>query len=126
MVKLRLRRRGRKSHPIYEIVAMSSRKTRDGQFLERIGQYNPMTQPSSILLDNSRALYWLNVGAQPTPIVRALLSTQGVLLEQYLRRKGIAEADIQSQLEQHHATVSARVARIIKKKREEESRRSES
>lgn len=80
MVKLRLRRRGRKKHPIYDIAAMDSRKSRNGEFLERIGQYNPMTNPASIILDRERALYWLRTGAQPTDIVRRLMSVKGVML----------------------------------------------
>jgi small subunit ribosomal protein S16 len=116
MVKLRLRRRGRKARPIYDIVAMDSRKRRDGEHLEVIGQYNPVTQPSTITVNNERALYWLGVGAQPTNVVRNLLSVKGVLLNHYLLRKGKSAEEISAALAQHSAQVDARVKRVLDKK----------
>lgn len=116
MVKLRLRRRGRKARPVYDIVAMDSRKRRDGEHLEVIGQYNPVTQPSTITINNERALYWLGVGAQPTSMVRSLLSIKGVLLNHYLLRKGKSSEEIATALVQHSAQVDARVKRMLDKK----------
>ena len=61
MVKLRLRRRGRKKHPFYDIVAIDGRARRDGASIERVGYFDPMTTPKHIVLDADRAIYWLNV-----------------------------------------------------------------
>jgi small subunit ribosomal protein S16 len=123
MVKLRLRRRGRKARPIYDIVAMDSRKRRDGQHLEVVGQYNPITQPSTLTVDNSRALYWLKVGAQPTDTVRHLLSAKGVLLQLHLERKGVSAQEIQAALDKHTATVEQRVQRMLNKKTAKQSKK---
>jgi small subunit ribosomal protein S16 len=126
MVKLRLRRRGRKKHPIYDIAAMDSRKSRNGEYLERIGQYNPMTSPASIIIDRERALYWLGTGAQPTNIVRRLMSVQGVMLELHLGRKGKNTEEIQSALAKHEATVKTRLARKESKRAEKKKKAAES
>ncbi len=118
MVKLRLRRRGRKKQPIYDIAAMDSRKSRNGEFLEKFGQYNPMTNPATISMDRERALYWLRTGAQPTNIVRRLLSLQGVTLELHMERKGKNADEIKASLEKHEATVQARLVRRTAKREE--------
>ncbi|MCS6808132.1 MAG: 30S ribosomal protein S16 [Bacteroidota bacterium] len=116
MVKIRLRRRGRKKAPVYDIVAMNSRKTRDGAFLEKLGQYNPMTFPSKITLNNERALYWLKTGAQPTAMARAILSYQGVLLQLHLERKGKSAEEIAQALQQHKEIVLKRLERKAQKR----------
>ncbi|MDH6389667.1 small subunit ribosomal protein S16 [Parabacteroides sp. PFB2-12] len=82
--KLRLQRRGRKNYAFYQIVVADSRAPRDGKFIERVGSYNPNTNPATIDLDFDRALYWLQVGAQPTDTVRNILSNEGVLLKKHL------------------------------------------
>jgi small subunit ribosomal protein S16 len=89
-VKLRLQRHGKKGKPFFHIVAADSRSPRDGKFIERIGSYNPNTNPATIQLDNAKAIEWLNNGAQPTDTVRAMLSYTGVLLRQHLN-KGVAK-----------------------------------
>lgn len=126
MVKLRLRRRGRKQAPIYDIVAMDSRKTRDGAFLERIGQYNPIGFPSKIVLDHERALAWLKMGAQPTDMTRAILSHEGILLHLHLERKGKTAAEIADALTKHKDTVLNRVERISKKRQNKLSKKKKS
>jgi len=73
MVKIRLRRMGAKKNPFYRVVVADSRSPRDGRFIEEIGTYNPLTQPSEIKIDMERAEYWIKNGAQPTDTVRALL-----------------------------------------------------
>lgn len=123
MVKLRLRRRGRKQAPIYDIVAMDSRKTRDGAFLERIGQYNPVGFPSKIVLDNTRAIYWLKAGAQPTDVLRSILSYHGVLLQLHLERKGKSVEEIASALTEHKETVTKRLDRIAAKRQTKMSKK---
>ncbi len=83
--KIRLQRHGRKGYAYYPIVVADSRAPRDGKFIERIGSYNPNTNPATISLDFDRALYWVEVGAQPTDTVRSILSKEGVLLMKHLR-----------------------------------------
>jgi small subunit ribosomal protein S16 len=78
-VKIRLARRGAKGAPFYRIVVADSRSPRDGRFIERIGTYNPRTQPSDIQVDEEKAREWLDKGAQPTDQVRKLLKVSGVL-----------------------------------------------
>ena len=78
VVKLRLRRMGAKKRPSYRIVAADSRSPRDGDFIETVGFYDPLTEPSTIRVDLERARHWLSVGAQPTDTVRSLLTRAGV------------------------------------------------
>ena len=84
-VKIRLQRHGRKGYAFYPIVVANSRAPRDGRFIERIGSYNPNTNPATISLNFDRALYWIEVGAQPTDTVRSILSKEGVMLMKHLR-----------------------------------------
>ena len=83
--KIRLQRHGRKNYAFYPIVIADSRAPRDGKYIERIGSYNPNTNPATITLNFERALYWVNVGAQPTDTVRTILSNEGVLLMKHLQ-----------------------------------------
>ena len=83
--KIRLQRHGRKNYAFYPIVIADSRAPRDGRFIERIGSYNPNTNPATVTLNFERALYWVNVGAQPTDTVRNILSNEGVLLMKHLQ-----------------------------------------
>jgi len=82
--KIRLQRQGRKFKAIYSIVVADSRAPRDGKFIESLGQYNPNTNPASIVLDFNRALEWLQKGAQPTDTCRAILSYKGVMYKKHL------------------------------------------
>ncbi|NLC49355.1 MAG: 30S ribosomal protein S16 [Bacteroidales bacterium] len=82
--KLRLQRRGRKNYPFYQIIVADSRAPRDGKYIERIGSYNPNTNPATITLDFEKALYWLQTGAQPTDTVKNILSREGVLMKKHL------------------------------------------
>jgi len=77
-VVIRLRRGGMKKKPIYRIIATDSRFPRDGRFLEVLGQYNPLPEKEFVNIDKERMLYWLGVGAQPTEIVKKLLSRNGL------------------------------------------------
>jgi len=83
-VKIRLARHGRKQHAYYHIVVANSRSPRDGRFIERIGSYNPNTNPATIDLDFDKAILWLNNGAQPTDTCRTILSHKGVLMKKHL------------------------------------------
>jgi small subunit ribosomal protein S16 len=83
--KIRLQRGGRKGYAFYRIVIADARAPRDGRFTEKIGTYNPNTNPATVDLNFERALYWVNVGAQPTDTVRNILSREGVYLMKHLQ-----------------------------------------
>ncbi|MBP5514682.1 MAG: 30S ribosomal protein S16 [Bacteroidaceae bacterium] len=82
--KIRLQRHGRKGYAFYSIVIADVRAPRDGKFTEKIGTYNPNTNPATVDLKFDRALYWVGVGAQPTDTVRNILSREGVYLKKHL------------------------------------------
>lgn len=88
--KIRLQRHGKKGKAFYHIVTADSRAKRDGKFIEKIGTYNPNTNPATIDLDFERALHWLQVGAEMTDTARAIMSYKGVLYKNHLI-KGIAK-----------------------------------
>jgi len=79
MVKLRLTRMGAKKQPFYRIVAIDSRKARDGEYIDQIGYYNPVSNPKEIVIDADKAKEWLAKGAQPTATVSGLLKQQGII-----------------------------------------------
>jgi small subunit ribosomal protein S16 len=79
MVKIRLRRMGAKNRPMYRVVAANIRSPRDGAFLEVLGHYNPLTDPETFVIDEDKALKWLEQGAQPTETVARLLTKSGVM-----------------------------------------------
>lgn len=89
-VKIRLQRHGRKQRPFYYIVAADGRSKRDGKFIERIGDYNPLTVPATINLDVDRAFEWVMNGAQPTNTVKRILTFKGVLFKKHLQ-KGVTK-----------------------------------
>lgn len=84
--KIRLQRKGKKGKAFYHLVIADGRAPRDGRFIERLGTYNPNTDPATIEINFDRALYWLQVGAQPTDTARSILSREGVLLKDHLLR----------------------------------------
>jgi small subunit ribosomal protein S16 len=89
MVKIRLRRVGRKNAPFYRILVADSQSPRDGKFIEIIGQYAPRQSEGSLHVNEERANYWLGVGAQPTDTVRSLLRRAGILKRRHEQRLGI-------------------------------------
>lgn len=127
MVKIRLRRKGRRHYPVYDIVAVTERARRDGSFLERLGYYNPNNHPNTIVLDHEKALYWLNVGAQPTPTVLNLLSYEGVLLRKHLTIKGKSAEEIEEAVTKHKEVVTKRYDRrkVLRTKRKEAKAKAE-
>jgi small subunit ribosomal protein S16 len=92
MVRIRLRRVGAKKQPSYRVVVADSRSPRDGRFIERLGWYNPRTDPPSFKIEEGRALYWLSVGAQPSDAVARLLKKMGTF-GKYERVKAGASMD---------------------------------
>ncbi len=84
-VKIRLARRGRKAHAMYDIVVADVRAPRDGRFIEKLGNYNPNTNPATIVLNEESALKWVMDGAQPTDTTRAILAYKGVMMKKHLQ-----------------------------------------
>ncbi|QKG79049.1 30S ribosomal protein S16 [Tenuifilum thalassicum] len=132
-VKIRLSRHGRKRRPYYHIVVADSRAPRDGRFIERIGSYNPTTNPATIELNFDRALDWLQKGAQPTDTCRAILSYKGVLLKKHLLegvKKGAltpeqAEAKFQEWVAQKEAKIKAKIESLAKNEADAQKQRLE-
>ena len=130
-VKIRLKREGRKKRPFYHIVIADSRAPRDGRFIEKIGYYNPNTNPATIELEFDKTLDWLQKGAQPTDTCRAILSYKGVLYKNHLLKgvqKGAfseeeAEKRFQAWMEDKEARIAAKADNIRKGKDEEKKKR---
>lgn len=122
--KIRLQRHGRKGYAFYSIVIADSRAPRDGRFIEKIGTYNPNTQPSTIDLKFERALYWVNVGAQPTDTVRNILSKEGVYLRKHLdggvKKGAFDEATAQQRFDAWKEEKAKKLADIIGKRKANE------
>ena len=120
--KIRLARHGKKGKPFYHIVTADSRAKRDGRYIERIGSYNPNTNPATIEIDFDRALYWVGVGAQPTDTVRAMLSYRGVLYKNHLLigvKKGAltaeqAEEKFSKWLAEKESKIESKISSIAK------------
>ncbi|MDN3204976.1 30S ribosomal protein S16 [Algoriphagus sediminis] len=125
-VKIRLARRGRKKMAIYDVVVADARAPRDGRFIEKIGTYNPNTDPASININNERALKWLLNGAQPTDTVKAMLSYRGVMLKKHLQvgvLKGAitqeqADAKFEAWLNEKEAKIAGKAESIQKTKQD--------
>lgn len=121
-VRIRLQRHGKKGKPFYWVVAADSRSKRDGKYLEKIGTYNPNTNPATIDLNLDSAVQWLHNGAQPTDTARAILSYKGALLKHHLDggvRKGAltqeqADAKLAAWLEAKAGKVDAKKAGLSK------------
>ena len=121
-VKIRLQRHGKKGKPFYWIVAADARAKRDGRFLEKIGTYNPNTNPATIDLNIEKAAQWLHNGAQPTDTARAILSYTGALLKHHLDggvRKGAltqeqADAKLAAWLDEKAGKVDAKKSGLSK------------
>jgi len=131
--KIRLTRHGRKKSPYYHIVISDSRAPRDGRYIERIGMYNPGTNPATIKLDFDRALEWLQKGAQPTDTCRAILSYKGVLIKNHLLngvKKGAfseeeAEVRFNTWLKEKENEIQTKKSKIVKALEEDEKKRFE-
>ena len=131
--KIRLQRHGKKGQPFYHIVVADSRSPRDGKFIEKLGTYNPLTEPAQINIKFDRALYWYSVGAQPSDTARSLLSKTGVMMKYHLMRgvqKGaMTEEQAEIKFQNWMKEKEAKAANIIKaneeKARGEKKTRSE-
>ena len=129
-VKIRLQRHGKKGKPFYWVVAADARSKRDGKYLEKIGTYNPNTNPATIDLNIDIAVQWLHNGAQPTDTARAILSYKGALLKHHLDggiRKGAitqeqADAKLVAWLEEKAGKVDAKKLGLTKEQAEAKSK----
>ena len=129
--KIRLQRGGRKSRPIYSIVVADARAKRDGRFIEKLGTYNPNTNPATIDLNFDSALSWVMKGAQPTDTARAILSYRGVMMKKHLLegvRKGAlteeqAEAKYEAWLSDKESKIGANAKAVADKKAADKSAR---
>lgn len=125
-VKIRLQRHGKKGAAFFHIVIADGRAPRDGKFIEKIGTYNPTTNPATINLDADKALSWLNNGAQPTDTCRAILSYKGVMYKNHLQggvRKGAltqeqADAKFAKWLSEKEAKISGKVDKLANAKKD--------
>ena len=118
--KIRLQRNGRKGYAFYSIVIADARAPRDGRFTEKIGTYNPNTNPATVDLNFERALHWVMVGAQPTDTVRNILSREGVYMKKHLLggvTKGAfdeaaAEAKFEAWMKEKEAKIQAKIQKL--------------
>ncbi len=125
-VKIRLARRGRKKQVTFDVVVADGRSPRDGKFIEKIGTYNPNTDPATININEESAFNWVMKGAQPTDTVRAMLSYRGILLKKHLQIGVIKGAMSQEEADEKYqawlaakdAQIEGKVARLQKEKEE--------
>jgi small subunit ribosomal protein S16 len=131
--KIRLQRHGKKGKPFFHIVVADSRSPRDGKFIEKLGIYNPISNPASIELNFDRALHWLGLGAQPTDTCRAILSYKGVLYRNHLS-KGVAkgalteeqaQAKFDKWLQEKEAKIQGKKDRLANEKAQNAKKRQE-
>jgi len=130
-VKIRLQRHGKKGKPFYWIVAADARSKRDGRYLEKLGTYNPNTNPASVEVNVDHAVSWLEKGAQPTETARTLLSYRGVMLKHHLNggiRKGAlsqeeADKKFAAWLEEKEAKIQAKKDGLSKSESEAKAKR---
>lgn len=115
--KIRLQRHGKKGSAFFHLVAADGRAPRDGKFIEKLGTYNPTTNPATIDINFDRCLHWVQVGAQPTDTAKAILSYKGVMMKDHLLRGALkgaftpeqAETKFQAWLESKQSKVSGKV-----------------
>jgi small subunit ribosomal protein S16 len=132
-VKIRLSRHGKKGYPFYHIVVADSRAPRDGRYIERIGYYNPNTNPAAVELNFDKALDWLQKGAQPSDTCRSLLSTKGVLVKKHLLegvKKGaftndVAEQKFEAWLNSKETRIQAEKDKTLQEKEADKKQRLE-
>lgn len=132
-VKIRLSRRGRKKLAIFDVIVADARAPRDGRFIEKIGTYNPNSNPAAININDEKAFQWVMKGAQPTETVKAMLSYMGILFRKHLQigvLKGAltqeqADAKFQDWKEKKEAKIAGKVENLSKKKADEATARRE-
>lgn len=116
-VKIRLTRFGRKKRPFYRIVVTDTRSPRDGRYLECLGTYEALTNPSAVKVEESRVNYWLDMGAVPSDTVRSLLKHKGILVRRNLKKRGFEETRIDEEVKKWEAAQADRSRRAGEKTR---------
>jgi len=132
-VRIRLSRRGRKKLAIFDIVVADARSPRDGKIIQKIGNYNPNTNPATINLDGDIALEWLNKGAQPSETARAILSYKGILLKKHLQmgvKKGAlkqeeADKKLEAWLKEKEEKINKKISSIEETKQQADKKKIE-
>jgi small subunit ribosomal protein S16 len=132
-VKIRLTRQGRKKRPYYHIVVSDSRAPRDGRFIEKLGNYDPNTNPATIELDFGKSLDWVLKGAQPTDTCRAILSYRGVMYKKHLvegvRKNAFSEEEAEKKfnlwLTGKEAKIQAKISSLEQKNSDSKTQRLE-
>ncbi|MBN2091688.1 30S ribosomal protein S16 [candidate division KSB1 bacterium] len=115
-VRIRLRRMGKKKSPFYRIVAIDSRRKREGIYLDKIGHYNPMLEPAEIVIDQEKALSWLEKGAVPSDTVKSLFSRQGIMLKYDMTKKKFSPEKMQEELQKWELMQAERTKRLSEEK----------
>ena len=130
---IRMSRAGTKKRPYYRIVVTNSRNPRDSKFIEKIGTYNPLTVPASIVLQDDRAFHWLMNGAQPSDTIRAVLSYRGILYKRHLQigvNKGAitqeqADTKLADWVKAKEAKIQSKIDNVTKSKADKAKARKE-
>jgi small subunit ribosomal protein S16 len=130
-VKIRLQRHGKKGKPFYWVVAADARAKRDGRYLEKLGTYNPNTNPATVDINEDNAVNWLEKGAQPTDTARTLMSYKGIMLRHHLNggvRKGAltqeeADKKLAAWLEEKDAKIQAKKEGLTKEEADAKAKR---
>ena len=117
MVKIRLKRAGRKKRPFYRVVAADSKAPRDGRVIEEIGIYDPLQKPYEFKVKENRLIYWLKNGAQPTETVRALLRNEGYIYMLALMKRNLDAEIIDAKMEEFLQKREERLKKLREKKR---------
>jgi small subunit ribosomal protein S16 len=118
-VKIRLQRKGTKKRPFYHVVVADSRSPRDGKFIEKIGTYNPLTTPATIILNVDKAFDWLEKGAQPTDTAHAILKFKGVFFKKHLQRGVSKNAFTQEKADELFAAWADKKAIVVEKRKDD-------
>ena len=114
-VKLRLTRMGRKKRPFYRIVAVDSRKPRDGRYLENLGTYDPLPDPFEVQVNEDRVFYWLGVGATPSDTVKSLLRREGILFKWDLKKRNLSDEEMDQEMKRWEVIQLERRRKLEKK-----------
>ena len=120
-VKIRLTRMGSTHHPFYRLVVMDSRKRRDGRAVDTLGYYNPVTQPAEVKVEGTKALTWLQRGAQPSDTARSLLKQVGVWQRFQLLKQGKSEEEVEAEVAKILETRNATAVAVAEKQAQEKA-----
>ena len=122
--RIRLQRRGKKNQPFYHLVIADGRAPRDGRFIEDLGTYDPLTNPATININFDRALYWVEVGADPSDTARSILKREGVYMMKHLKggvaKNAITEVEAQRRFEEWKQTKSTKLSNVVREESEKE------